>query len=829
MSNLTEKDQWEDGVYQLEKTDPVVGGPDGLSNRQAQQLGNRTRYLKGLVDSLLNGTRNAAIAVKLATARVINLTGDASGSANFDGSANASITVTLAKTGVVAGTYGGVTVDDKGRVTSASTILPVANGGTGNGTGQAPSAGKLATARTINGVPFDGTANITITDDSKAPLNSAALTGTPTTSTPAEGSTSKQIANAEFVANAVAKAIAAIVNGAPDLLNQFNELAAAMGNDPNFASTMFSQLATKAPLASPALTGGPTAPTASVGNNSTLLATTGFVAATLKAFGMAGNPATNYAATTSLDTAPMGSFVRAEGSASNASAMGWPNTGASAATQLAFNVVTEGVDGSSARLVQIATEVFGASGGRGRTFVRVRHDANWYGWREFAFLDALSAVATSGKFSDLLDQTDHFLKGTTAANGWKLVTLQNLEATGNLSLEYRNSAGITTLSYQGVNDGKGGWRPRLYYTKSGDAGADRRTLWGGVNDSDVVEFAGPMQVRQGGYLADASGAALCVKSDAADGTGGLTVNSFAPTLAMVDRSAGARSSRWKTDSNGLFLEWDNGDNGATWNPSQLSVTTGGEVRSLSQNCYRIVAGNYGTFWRNDGNYLWLMITASGDQYGGYNQLRAFSVRLDTGKVVVGNGIEMPTKARGDSSNDGANTAFVQDATGSRTAEIVFFPASTAPAGFLKANGALVSRTTYAALFAIIGTSYGPGDGSTTFALPDLRGEFLRAWDDGRGVDGGRALHSSQSSQNLNHTHSATAANAGAHSHTTSVKGDRAPEGAGNLVYGDENYYNDNVSLPSSVAGDHTHSITVSFAGGTESRPRNIALLACIKY
>lgn len=829
MSNLTEKDQWEDGVYQLEKTDPVVGGPDGLSNRQAQQLGNRTRYLKGLVDSLLNGTRNAAIAAKLATARALNLTGDASGSANFDGSANASITVTLAKTGVAAGTYGGVTVDDKGRVTSASTILPVANGGTGNATGQAPSAAKLATARTINGVPFDGTGNIAITDDSKAPLNSAALTGTPTTSTPAEGSTSKQIANAEFVANAVAKAIAAIVNGAPDLLNQFNELAAAMGNDPNFASTMFSQLATKAPLASPALTGSPTAPTAALGNNSGLLATTGFVAGTLKAFGMAGNPATNYAATTSLDTAPMGSFVRAEGSASNAAAMGWPSTGASAATQLAFNVVTEGVDGSSARLVQIATEVFGASGGRGRTFVRVRHDANWYSWREFAFLDALSAVATSGKFSDLLDQADHVLKGATAANGWKLVALQNLEATGNLSLEYRNSAGITTISYQGGNDGKGGWRPRLYYTKSGDAGTDRRTLWGGVNDSDVVEFAGPMQVRQGGYLADASSAALCVKSDAADGTGGLTVNNFAPALAMVDRTAGAYSSRWRTDGDNLALDFDNANNGASWAGTVLNINRTGEIRSLYPNNYRLISGDYGTFWRNDGSSLYLMITAAGAPWGNWNGLRPFAVDLASGRVVCSNGLGITTAGRGDNSTNAASTAFVQEATGTRTAEIAFFPASTAPAGFLKANGALVSRTTYAALFAIIGTSYGPGDGSTTFALPDLRGEFLRGWDDGRGVDGGRSLHSSQSSQNLNHTHTATAANAGAHSHTTSVKGDRAPEGAGNLVYGDENYYNDNVSLPSSVAGDHTHSITVSFAGGTESRPRNIALLACIKY
>jgi hypothetical protein len=57
--------------------------------------------------------------------------------------------------------------------------------------------------------------------------------------------------------------------------------------------------------------------------------------------------------------------------------------------------------------------------------------------------------------------------------------------------------------------------------------------------------------------------------------------------------------------------------------------------------------------------------------------------------------------------------------------VAYFPATTPPGGWLKANGQLVSRTTYAALFAVIGTTYGAGDGTTTFALPDLRGEFVR--------------------------------------------------------------------------------------------------------
>ncbi|QEY24939.1 tail fiber protein [Neisseria animalis] len=71
--------------------------------------------------------------------------------------------------------------------------------------------------------------------------------------------------------------------------------------------------------------------------------------------------------------------------------------------------------------------------------------------------------------------------------------------------------------------------------------------------------------------------------------------------------------------------------------------------------------------------------------------------------------------------------------------VAFIAGAYAPAGWLKCNGAAVSRTTYAKLFAAIGTHYGAGNGSTTFNLPDLRGEFIRCLDDGRGVDVGRVL------------------------------------------------------------------------------------------
>lgn len=78
-----------------------------------------------------------------------------------------------------------------------------------------------------------------------------------------------------------------------------------------------------------------------------------------------------------------------------------------------------------------------------------------------------------------------------------------------------------------------------------------------------------------------------------------------------------------------------------------------------------------------------------------------------------------------------------------TGSLKEFAQSTAPAGWLECDGSAVSRSTYAALFTAIGTTYGTGDGSTTFNLPDARGRVLRGWDHGAGRDAGRAFGSSQ--------------------------------------------------------------------------------------
>ena len=149
--------------------------------------------------------------------------------------------------------------------------------------------------------------------------------------------------------------------------------------------------------------------------------------------------------------------------------------------------------------------------------------------------------------------------------------------------------------------------------------------------------------------------------------------------------------------------------------------------------------------------------------------------------------------------------------------IITFAGSTAPAGYLECNGQAVDRTTYAALFAVVGTAFGVGDGSTTFNVPDLRGEFVRGWDDGRGIDSGRAFASTQNSQNLAHGHNLTDPG---HSHTGTFSDDTSAVAAGGASAG---------GAPSAATtNSEVTGITVQNSGGSEARPRNIALLFCIK-
>lgn len=130
-----------------------------------------------------------------------------------------------------------------------------------------------------------------------------------------------------------------------------------------------------------------------------------------------------------------------------------------------------------------------------------------------------------------------------------------------------------------------------------------------------------------------------------------------------------------------------------------------------------------------------------------------------------------------------------------------------PTNWLHLNGQAVSRTTYASLFALWGTSYGSGDGSTTFNLPDVRGEFPRFWDSARGVDSGRSLGSAQAAALEAHTHDGVLQAAPTQRCVTLNRADAASA--------------------NSAIGGNLDDVTGS-TGGTETRPRNFSFMAIVK-
>lgn len=196
-------------------------------------------------------------------------------------------------------------------------------------------------------------------------------------------------------------------------------------------------------------------------------------------------------------------------------------------------------------------------------------------------------------------------------------------------------------------------------------------------------------------------------------------------------------------------------------------------------------------------------------------------------------------------------------TGVPTGSVTPFAGQSAPSGWLLCNGAAVSRTTYAALYAIIGTTYGSGNGSNTFNLPDLQGRFPLGANStyARGAKGGEETHiltvdempSHTHTQNAhNHSASGSSASAGAHTHTLTVNsggshnhtassGSNGSHAHDIIIYGygrsaslnsgsDSSYriqYDASTANYSSgrfytqTSGSHTHSVTVN-SGGSHS-------------
>ena len=162
-----------------------------------------------------------------------------------------------------------------------------------------------------------------------------------------------------------------------------------------------------------------------------------------------------------------------------------------------------------------------------------------------------------------------------------------------------------------------------------------------------------------------------------------------------------------------------------------------------------------------------------------------------------------------------------------TGSVHLMATTTAPSGYIECDGRAVSRTTEADLFAIIGTTWGEGDGNTTFNVPDLRGEFVRGWDDGRGIDSGRSFASSQSDQNKQHNHTATSTVTDPGHNHVYIDQQAHNEGYRPWKAGDNDCGQRNKNTSTAFTGISV-STSIANDGGSEARPRNIAMMYVIK-
>lgn len=675
---------------------------------------------------------------------------------------------------------------------------------------------------------------------------------------------------------AVSDAIAVLVGAAPGYLDQINELAAAINNDPNFASTMIAELAKKAPLVSPDLTGIPKAPTAAVGTDSTQIATMAAIKQALAWWGIGTSSARQV---TDLNSVTEGGDYFAMSTAAN-----MPAAVNSNITHTAFN----GISAAMQTVTALSSPV--------RQFFRTKSNGTWLGWQEFATLagpsftgdvsmptrptDDRSANGATTQFvanllaslglgtQDLADMPtgvdcDTLIKGGSyQVNGavnsptYKKAIYSSgvVWVMGSNASSYTHQffgpQGLNRLFHRcsnGAANGFGEWE--LITTEKDVKGliaGDRRYYPGSVVGGGSGDLT--ITADQAGYAfnittantvvtlppaADVGVGASCVIRNVSGGNVTVKVLSGiihdkTNTAATFTLSANEWIEVQVTSVNYLITKRGLLDKSA---PVKSPVFDG-EVVSVFANAWRMRNDKYSSFWRNDGNTLYLMLTNLNDPDGAWNALRPFSVDLATGIVTCQTGFRTVTPAASDNSNAAANTAWFQrelaNYDGRDAGQVGYFAMATPPSGWLKRNGAAVSRTTYARLFAVIGTTFGAGDGSTTFNLPDGRATFDRGLDEGRNLDKGRVLGSFQGTQNANHTHGATTAVDGAHTHTMSFKLDRSPGDAGNAVFGDEDYYGTYTGSTSS-AGAHNHAVTIGSSGGDESRPYNVAYLPCIRY
>ena len=571
----------------------------------------------GDVPTLNQNTTGSA--ATLTTARTLSWTGDATGSLSFDGSANVSAALTLANSGVTAGTYPKVTVNAKGLVTGSAALvaadipnLDAAKITTGTLTvptsGNAATATKLATARTLTYTgaatgsgSFDGSANVSI---ALTIANSLALTGVPTAPTAPASDNSTQIAT---TANVWAQLAAAGLNVST---NQPNWPATSLNDCTGATSGIYRTIATTTDMP---------------GGLSTLFIVEFYIRAI--------DGANNFfqVSQTALHTGSNRLFTRT-GTTGTASTVVWSawneianlNSNVASATKLQTARTINGVafDGTSNITI---TTALGNSGVTAGTYPKVTVDATGI------VTAGATLVAADIPALDASKITTGTLTVGTSGNAATATVLQTARTINGVS--FNGSANITVTANATTNNI--------------------------AASTDLNSYTTP-----GFYSCPASATAATLTNAPTNIAFGMIVYQTSGTCQELREYA--------TVKNGGQRKWFRSLYSGTWGSWYLMYDAGtdlpgftstGEVISTYANSYRMISGNYGSFWRNDGTTHYLMLTASGDQYGSWNTFRPLSVTLASGAVSIGaQGLTVPGAATFNSSITTVGDVIVKNGT-----------------------------------------------------------------------------------------------------------------------------------------------------------------------
>ena len=295
-----------------------------------------------------------------------------------------------------------------------------------------------------------------------------------------------------------------------------------------------------------------------------------------------------------------------------------------------------------------------------------------------------------------------------------------------------------------------------------------------------------------------------------------TGGSFSGNISVPSGNAGSPSIQLNDADTGFYLSAAN----------DIGITKGGAVRlNVNSNGLTVNAGKELRLKDpQDNNYLALKSPALSSD---------LTFTLPNSDGNAGDKLE----------SDGNGNLSWQPVQGVPTGSVHVMATTTVPSGYLECAGQYISRTTYANLFAIIGTTWGT-NASTNFSLPDLRGQFVRGWANTSSVDSGRSFASSQSSQNLSHNHSysggSVSVSGANHRHNARGFSLQPSIASVGITLGSGQGYqigyrtSDSGSTGQAILDSGTLSMSGSVSlsinnnGGNESRPQNIAMMYVIK-